>query len=327
MAPKAPSFIKRSKNVDEIFKTETKEVPLNATPINQIPGTPASQTTHSGSSKRKFAQTTLDLSAAPQTRSSRKNKAVKTDPDQSSNLFKDMIDTHVPTETIAAWSKMSSTEAMHAMRFATAQSAFFALRYCDEFAVKTQYDLQLQGEIRKLKTELAASEDKANIATAAVRNAKIVETSLKDEKIELQGQVKILRDEKLSMLERTNELEAQVDALNAAAEVVKSVESSLLIQEKARYDEGYDEGVRDYMRSMWEKMPELNWSLLGEDVVGMIKDFENEAAVANSVPPVKTVERSPGATLETAEIPVPDVTPTTLPPSSAIEESSKVSPA
>lgn len=322
MAPKVPSFIKRSKNVEEIFKTETKEVPLNATPVNQVPGTPASQTTHSGSTKKKLAQSTLDLSATPQTRSVKKNKAVKTDPDQSPNLFKDMIDTHVPTETIAAWSKMSSIEAMHTMRFATAQSAFFALRYCDEFAVKTQYDLQLQGEIRKLKAELAASEDRAKIATAAVRKATTVETSLRNEKVQLQGQVKDLKDEKLSMLQKTNELEFQVDALNAAAEVVKS---SMLATEKARYDEGYNEGINDYIRSTWEKMPNLDWSLLGEDVVGMIKDFEKKtAAPQDSVPPVPTVERSLGSDLETAEVLAPEAVQTVLPaPPPTIDESDK----
>ena len=131
MAPKVPSFVKRSKNVDEIFKTkvEAMEVPLAATPVSQIPTPTSAQTQPSGSSKRKLAQTTLDLSGSSQSRSLRKGKAVKVDPAAAPNQFKDMIDTHVLPETIAGWAKMDSTEAMHAMRFSAAQNAFFALRY------------------------------------------------------------------------------------------------------------------------------------------------------------------------------------------------------
>ena len=193
---------------------------------------------------------------------------------------------------------------------------------CDDFAVKTQYDLRLQEEVSMLKERLTAMEERVNVATAAVRRAKTVETSLKKEKEELQSQVKSLKDEKLSMLEKVNELETQVDALNLASDVTKS---SMLIQEKARYDEGYNEGIRDYMRSMWEKMPELNWSLLGDDVVGMIKDFERDAMTPQDpVPPVTTVERSLGSNLETAEVPAPEVTPPVLPAPDISKDSDKI---
>lgn len=43
---------------------------------------------------------------------------------------------------------------------------------------------------------------------------------------------------------------------------------------------------------MWEKMPELNWSLLGEDVVGMIEDFKVEIAAKVPIHPAVAVERS-----------------------------------
>lgn len=246
MAPKVPSFVKRSKHVDEVFKMEqeAKEVPLAVTPINQVFTQACVQTQPSTSSKRKLSQTTLDLSGSSQTRSMRKGKAVKVDPSTAPNQLKDMIDTHIPIETIAGWAKMDATEAIHAMRFSSAQNAFFTLRFCDDIAEKTQYDLRLQGQVAKLKEELTTCEEKANTTTAAVRRMRAVENLLKKDKDELQGEVKSLKDEKISMLEKVNELEAQVDALNAAA---ASVKSSMLAKEKARYDEGYDEGIRDYM--------------------------------------------------------------------------------
>lgn len=104
----------------------------------------------------------------------------------------------------------------------------------------------MQGEINKLKKELTAIEEKVNTATAVVRRMRFVEASLKKDKDELQEQIKNLKDEKISQLEKIQELEVQVDALNTAASTVKS---SMLAVEKARYDEGYNEGIRDYMRS------------------------------------------------------------------------------
>lgn len=139
MAPKVPSFIKRSKNVDEIFKVEddVKEVPIVATPITQVPTPISAQNQPSNSSKRKLSQTTLDLSGSSQSRSLRKGKAVKIDPATVQNHFKELIDTHVPVEAITGWSKMVSTEALEAMRFSAAQNAFFTFRFCDDFAEKT----------------------------------------------------------------------------------------------------------------------------------------------------------------------------------------------
>ncbi|KAK1353174.1 hypothetical protein POM88_053012 [Heracleum sosnowskyi] len=320
MAPKVPSFIKRSKNVDEIFKTktETKEVPLEATPVSQVPTPTSAQTQPSGSSKRKLAQTTLDLSGSSQTRSMRKGKAIKVDPATVQNQFQDLIDTHVPAEVIAGWSKMDSTEALEAMRFSAAQNTFFTLRFCDDFALKTQYDLRLQGEVEKLKQDLVAAEERANVATVAARRIKTAETTLKKEKEELQEQVKSLKDDKISLLEKVHDLEVQVDALNVAATSVKSL---MLTKEKARYDEGYDEGIRDYMRSMWEKMPELNWSLLGEDVVNMIHDFKREAmASQDPVPPVDTVERPLGSVPVATEVPATEDAQPALPTPPAVED-------
>lgn len=44
-----------------------------------------------------------------------------------------------------------------------------------------------------------------------------------------------------------------------------------------RYRLGFSKGARDYMRSTWKVMLDLEWSLIGDDTVAQVESFKAEA--------------------------------------------------
>lgn len=65
------------------------------------------------------------------------------------------------------------------------------------------------------------------------------------------------------------ELESQADSLQVALKKYKEVLPE-------RYRMGYAKGARDYMKSTWKVMPNLEWALLGDDAVGQVETFKAE---------------------------------------------------
>ena len=72
-----------------------------------------------------------------------------------------------------------------------------------------------------------------------------------------------------------NELKILVKVLQDATATYKS---SRIARETSASEKGYNVGIRDYMRSTLKMMPDLDWSVLGEDAKMMVEELKKEEA-------------------------------------------------
>lgn len=121
-------------------------------------------------------------------------------------------------------------------------------------------DARLREELKNAKADLKSSEKEKRKLVDGNKRLKNEVASLNKNKKTLNKVVADQDTEKERLVAdqaaKMKELQVQVDGLQDA---MKGYRHAL----EDRYKKGFANGVRDYMRSTWLKMPDLDWALLG----------------------------------------------------------------
>lgn len=319
MSGSIPSFVQPSVKYEDLFKDDDIEMlvaPITATPVSQVPSPSTNKGEGVPTEKRKFTRTAGSPASTPETRSTKRVKGAPAPTvSQEVQAFYKVTGGLVPLETIVGWSRLKGSETANASLQASAQSLFYRLRLEDQLAVAASGDARLREELRKAKVDLKSSEEERKKLTESNKKLKNEVASLSKNKETLSKVIadqdaekeRLVADQAVKM----KELQTQVDGLQAAK---KGYRYAL----EDRYKMGFANGVNDYMRSTWLKMPNLDWTLLGEDAVKQVESFKVEAAKSQAA--AQKAACTPVEVTKVAEEAIPDSRTETEAPINAVEE-------
>lgn len=283
MSGSVPSFIKPSEKYEDLFPEDELmmlETPIAATPVSRFPASMSVKTELSAAEKRRLSQVAGGSKSTPETRSSKKAKVSQQGtPAGDVEQFFQMSGGQIPMEIITGWARQRSSDAAKSMLFSSGESFFHQLRLSNQLALATRGDMRLRDEIKQLKLDRQAMEEEKKKLLDAGKKLKVDLSELTREKDRL---AKLVASQNTEKEERTvahattvKELTLQVDMLQAS---VKKLKEAL----PERYNTGFSKGVNDYLKATWEVMPDLDWSLLGEDAVNQVEKFKAEATKAGA---------------------------------------------
>lgn len=193
----------------------------------------------------------------------------------------------VPPDTLAKWDKVKLPEASPIMSISTIQSLFFNLKFNNEIVEAARGDFRAREEVSKLRDEVKSlREDKrklldshkklfANEASIAKRCEKLLKDREKMDVVVL----RLDKDKDEMNVEHgrvVEELKLKVEALQKAVDTYQATQED----GEEIFNAGYAVGIKDYMVSTYDTFPDLQWSLLGPDVVVAIEQIKKERAAA-----------------------------------------------
>lgn len=284
MASSVPFFINKSIDYKDIFGDDDKEpTPIEATPISKIKNASASQEKSSTSSKRKLPTMPTESVKAPNSRLAKKTKQTLVHDDSSpgpkAQLFANMIGNQIPEKTIAECDKMNLTDAAKAIPLANAQSFFHYLKHGEEIVEAARGDQRMAQELQQLKVLIKTKDDEKKKLIEAGKNIRASEIKLSKEREQLNATIIKLDAEKEEMTtshaKQIHELELKIDTLYSTIATERSAHKKDM---KDKFLAGYNNGIKDYFRSTYEKFPDVDWAQLGDDVAAMVKEFQEKTA-------------------------------------------------
>ncbi|KAK1380293.1 hypothetical protein POM88_027037 [Heracleum sosnowskyi] len=288
MSFSVPSSIKKSLRPSSRKGSQETEAP---TPIpSKVQGASASIDKTTSSKKRDFQQTP-GASHASGSLSKKRIKQITLKSPQSSvyvtskSRFLESVNDNVSDNSVFEWDKMSLVEVAPVVTSTSSQCLFFSLKYGSQIVEVVQGDARLCEEIAQLRAESKAWKDEKgkllesnkalfNSESALIKERKMLLKDREKHDLIVRKLDKGMEDLEDTYTKKLRDLKAQVKALKASTTVPHP---SRLDEDP--YDTGYASGIRDYMASTYEVFPNLEWALLGQDVVDAVERIKRENVV------------------------------------------------
>lgn len=186
MSGSLPSFVKLSEKYEDLFRDDDDlmlvDPVIDATPIFQAVVPPV-RTDSFNSDKRRLSCGGGSLGSTSETRSSKKPRTAQPPAvPQDIQQFYQMVGGQIPIDVVYGLCKQKSSDVARSMLYLDGESFFHQLRLGGQLAAATRGDVRPREEMKKVKTDLEASDKERHGLLEANKKLKGEVASLTKEK-------------------------------------------------------------------------------------------------------------------------------------------------